>query len=119
MRISDFQQHLRISTSLGDSRVHETARLLRGAHLFPGGHKHVDRNVRIHEAVLFLWAAFTNTSRGNLQYSLMFSVALESATGNFIRDMVVLLSSPRHLDGLQSVELTSNFSKGLFAIIRF
>lgn len=120
MRIADFQQHLRLTTTLGDSRVHETARTLRNIHLFPGGHKHVDRHVKINEAVNFLWAAFTNTTKSNLQISLMLSLALESESGGkFIGDLEVLLSNPNYLERLTSVELTNNFSKGLFAVIKF
>lgn len=119
MRPTDFQTHLEITTALTPSRVFELARHLRSRHVFPHGHKHSDRNVKIWEAALFIWVAFTNTSPGNLQFALMYADALENnIKRNFFQDLVKLLSTPQYLQELQSLELTTDFSQGVFAIIK-
>jgi hypothetical protein len=47
-------------------------------------------------------------------------LALENKIGkNFYVDLVTLLSRPKHLEGLQSLEVTNDFSKGVFAVFRF
>lgn len=120
MRVADFLTHVSVTAPFTTGRVDQIAKALRRVHLFPTGHRLVDRNVKISEAVTFLWCLFTGTTPANLQFSLMYLLALEGPQRQqLLIDMVRIFSDPAVLNVLQSIALSNNFSSGVFAEVSF
>lgn len=120
MRVADFLTHVSVTAPFTTGRVDQIAKALRRVHLFPTGHRLVDRNVKISEAVTFLWCLFTGTTPANLQFGLMYLLALEGPEGQqFFKDLVRILSDTKVLRLLHSIEVTNNFGAGAFAEMVF
>lgn len=120
MRVSDFLTHLSVTAPFSSGRIDQIAKALRHVHLFPLGHRKVDRHVTIPEAATFLWCLFTGTTPSNLQFALMYLLGMEGPQGQqFLQDLVRILSDPKVLRSLHSIEVTNNFGAGTFAEITF
>ena len=120
MRVSDFLTHIAVTAPFSSGRVDQIAKALRQVHVFPTGHRKVDRNVTIPEALTILWILYTGTTPANLQFGLMYLLALEGPEGQqFFYDLVRIFSDPKTLRLLKSIEVTNNFGAGAFSEITF